>query len=311
VETHALCTLILIGATVWVSWLGFRDRVFEEKYLFWPEAILGWRQYYRVFTSGFLHLDWMHLGMNMFSLYLFGNVLEPALGPGPFLLIYFGSILGGSLLSLWVHRHHDYRALGASGGVSGLILAYVFLFPRGGIEMMFVLFAIPGWIYAIGYLTVSFYGMVRRVGNVGHDAHLGGSLAGMFIAAALQPDAIHRNLWLFAGVTVGSALLVLYLTKNSLFLPLSGFNFIGEKSRSAGTSRRFSPAKLFNAARIGIRPAPPGPTRADRRIDEILQKISEKGLHSLTDAEKNLLNTASELQRRRALRQKPKIGFPF
>jgi membrane associated rhomboid family serine protease len=299
-----------MAVTCWISYLGFRDPAFKEKYVFRPEAILAWRQYYRLVTSGFLHLDGMHLAMNMLTLYFFGPAIELVFGPGQFLLIYFGAILGGSLLSLCVHRRHDYRALGASGGVSGLILASIFLFPGGDIGMMFVPLPIPGWLYGIGYLTLSFYGMVRRLGNVGHDAHLGGSLAGMFIAAALHPDAIRRNLWLFTAVLVGTILLTLYLAKNPLFLPLEGFDFSRKKARPAAASRRFYPARILAAVRGQSQP-PARPTRAERQIDEILQKISESGIHSLTDAEKNLLKTISENQRRREVREKPKLGFPF
>jgi membrane associated rhomboid family serine protease len=302
---------VVIAVTCLTSWLGFRDRAFTDKYIFWPEAVLAWRQYYRVITSGFLHLDGTHLAMNMLSLYFFGPSIELTFGAGKFLLIYFGAILGGSLLSLWVHRHHDYRAVGASGGVSGLILAYILLFPGGAIGMFFLPIPIPGWLYGIGYLTYSFYGMVRRHDNIGHDAHLGGSLAGMFIAAAIQPDAIRRNLWLFAAITVGTVLLVLYVSKNPLFLPFAGFDFTRKKPRPASASRRFSPGGLLSAVRRRSSDTPPAPTRVDRRVDEILQKIAKNGMQSLTEAEKTLLNTAAEVQRRRAIREKPKSGFPF
>ena len=60
---------------------------------------------------------------------LFGPMVERFWGGTQFLVIYLAAILGGNLLSLLVHRHHDYRALGASGGVSGIILASVFMFP--------------------------------------------------------------------------------------------------------------------------------------------------------------------------------------
>ncbi len=67
----------------------------------------------------------MHLLANMYSLYSFGPTIELILGQLHFLLIYFGSVIGGSLLSLYLHRNHDYSAYGASGGVCGIIFAYV------------------------------------------------------------------------------------------------------------------------------------------------------------------------------------------
>src|SRR5262245_56430199 len=117
----AICTVVIIVLTIGVSLVGFHDPVFRNNHLFSVPEILAEKQYRRLITSAFLHANWRHLGLNMLSLYLFGLPIELHYGPGHFLLIYFASIIGGDLLSLWIHRHHEYRAYGASGGVSGLI----------------------------------------------------------------------------------------------------------------------------------------------------------------------------------------------
>src|SRR5256886_3561690 len=114
-------TFLLIVVTCVFSYQGFKSFTFERKYIFSPEAILAGKQYHRLVSSAFLHADWRHLIFNMVSLYLFGSGLELFLGKAQFLLVYFGSIVGGDLLSLYVHRHHVYYAYGASGGVSGVI----------------------------------------------------------------------------------------------------------------------------------------------------------------------------------------------
>ena len=185
----ALCNWVVILGTCGFSFAGFRDRGLEEKFIFWPRAILGGRQYYRLLTSGFLHADVWHLGMNMLSLYFFGPGIEARWGAAQFLVIYFAAIVGGNLLSLLVHRHHDYRAYGASGGVSGIILASIFLFPGGRIGVFPIPIGIPSWFYAVVFLAASFYGMKNQIGNVGHDAHLGGALVGFYTAAALHPPS--------------------------------------------------------------------------------------------------------------------------
>src|SRR5438132_12560286 len=102
-EPIALCNALIIGVTCLVSWLGFRSRAVEEKYIFEPQAILAWKEYYRLITSAFLHAGWSHLIWNMISLYLFGTMLAAIFGPTQFLLIYFGGVIGGNLLSLYVH----------------------------------------------------------------------------------------------------------------------------------------------------------------------------------------------------------------
>jgi len=99
-EPAAWCNLLLIVVTVVVSWLGFQHREIEEKYIFHPASILAGKEYYRLVTCAFLHAGWWHLGLNMVSLYSFGPAVEWYLGRGNFLFIYFGSVIGGSLLSL-------------------------------------------------------------------------------------------------------------------------------------------------------------------------------------------------------------------
>jgi membrane associated rhomboid family serine protease len=310
-ERYAYCNFAVMALTCWISFLGFRDAGFEGDYIFLPEAILARRQYYRLLTSGFLHLNWYHLGMNMVTLYFFGPLIELYYGPVQFLIIYLAAIVGGSLLALYVHRFHDYRALGASGGVSGIMLAHIFLLPGGSINMMFVPINIPSWLYAVAFLLASFYGMKRQMTNVGHDAHLGGALVGLFTAAALHPNVIRYSPRLFATISVGTALLFIYMARNPLFLPLDGFDFTRKESRPPRQRWSVSLQRLFRFPRRKSEAPPTTFIRPDRRVDAILQKISAQGLHSLTEEERKLMDEVSDKYRRRAAREKPSSGFPF
>src|SRR6266446_6608220 len=223
-ETLAIANFLVIVFTTIFSYRGFNDPQLVERFIFRPESILASKEYHRVFTSAFLHANWTHLIFNMLSLYLFGRHLELFLGVPQFLAIYVGAIVGGSLLSLLVHRHHDYRAYGASGGVCGIIFAHLLLFPGGGIYMFPFPFAIPSWLYAVGFLLGSFYGMkARNQANVGHDAHLGRAIVGLLLAAALNPWVVRDNLRLFLIVLVTASLLLVYLWFNPLLLPVSSF----------------------------------------------------------------------------------------
>src|SRR6266581_7311891 len=220
-EPIALCNALVIGLTCVVSWLGFKSHAFEAKYIFEPEAILAWKEYYRLLTSGFLHAGWWHLLVNMLSLYLIGRYVEFSFGAGHFLMIYFGAIVGGNVLSLYVHRHHEYRAYGASGGVCGIIFAYILLFPGAAIYQPPVPFAIPAWLYAIGFIAVSFVGMkANNKGNMGHDAHLGGAIVGLLIAAALHPEMARSNWKILLIVLSAAVVLLVYLWINPMFLPV-------------------------------------------------------------------------------------------
>jgi membrane associated rhomboid family serine protease len=308
-DQHEYINLAVIGITCWVSFLGFRDPAFKEKYFFWPQAILAWKEYYRLVTAGFLHLNFYHLLVNMMSLYFFGPAIEAEFGPVQFLIIYLAAIVGGNLLALFVHRHHDYRALGASGGVSGIIFAYILFFPGSSIlPFYFLPIAIPSWLYAIAFLLLSFHGMQRNLGNIGHDAHLGGALVGLFTAAVLHPAAIRYNAGLFAAILAAAILLAVYLVRNPLMLPLEGVDFTKSGDRP---SKGFSLRTIFGLPRLKKQSAPSPPTQKERQIDLILQKVSEHGIHSLTKDERNLLDSVSQKYRQRAERKKPDIGFPF
>lgn len=286
-----ICTYLIIAVTVWVSHLGFKSLAFEQKYIFNPEAILAGKEFYRLVTSAFLHSGWPHLIFNMFSFYMFAQLIEPVYGRAELLGIYFGAIVGGSLLSLYVHRHHIYQAYGASGGVCGVVFAYMLLFPGGSIRMLYLPIGIPAWIYAIGYITFSFVGMKENLGKVGHDAHLGGAIVGLLIAAGLHPDLTRDNLKIFLIVFFSAVLLLLYLWRNPTFLPLEAV------FQSPFSKRKASFAAL------------PQHKRENLQMDAILDKIATKGIQSLTKEEKSMLDRMSGKYQRRAESKRPESGL--
>ena len=273
-ESLPIATALTIIITVMVSLRGFKDDAFREKLIFDPHAILAFKEYHRLVSAALLHLDANHLFGNMLTLFLFGRSIEAVFGAEMFLVIYLVSIVGGDLLSLWLHRHHDYRALGASGGVCGILFAWILLFPGGGVGMFFIPISIPGWLYALGYLVYSFFALKHGWGNVGHDAHIGGAMMGLLLAAFLKPQAVVANPWLFAGMLTLGSVIFLYLWKNPLMLPLKSF-LPGREARR--------PAK----------PAPgSGPSEA--AVDAVLEKVSRAGLNSLTPKERSILQSAAK-----------------
>jgi membrane associated rhomboid family serine protease len=288
-EPLAWCSLLLIAVTCAVSYAGFRYREVEEKLIFRPENILTGKEYYRLVTSAFLHSGWSHLIWNMVGLYIFGRILEWSLGAMDLLLIYFGSVIGGSLLSLYVHRHHDYLAYGASGGACGVIFAYLLLFPGAGIGLYFVV-PIPGWLYAIGFMVGSFVAMKRAKDNIGHDAHLGGAIVGLLIAAALHPQAVRYNWLIFLLVLVPAILLLVYLWVNPLLLPIPSF---------------LDPAMRA----VNRRSELPAHKRENMEVDALLDKVAKDGVHSLTAKERAFLREVSNKYRRREESKKPESGL--
>lgn len=189
-----LVTLIIIAANVIISYKGFSNYSFFDKYKFQVGAVQRGEQI-RMFSSGFLHADSAHLFFNMFSLYFFADVVIFQLNSVQFLLIYFGSLALGSLLSLYFHKNeYHYSAVGASGAVMGVIYSAILLQPGMSLYMFFIPIPIPAYIFGIGYLLYSIYGMKNRIGNIGHDAHFGGAIGGYIITLVLSPWLFETNL---------------------------------------------------------------------------------------------------------------------
>ncbi|HCY97724.1 MAG TPA: rhomboid family intramembrane serine protease [Polaribacter sp.] len=193
IENINQAVLLIIIANVLVSMKGFKDSAFLDKYKFQVGRILSGEKI-RMLTSGFLHVDFMHLGFNMYALYLFGGIVAGILGIPNFLIIYFISLIAGNLYSLKYHKDEPYySAVGASGAVSGIVYASILLYPDMSLYLFFIPIPIPGYIFGVGYLLYSIYGMKKQLGNVGHSAHLGGAIGGFAITLALNPSLFATN----------------------------------------------------------------------------------------------------------------------
>jgi len=201
--------LIIIVANVLVSMKGFNDNSFFNQYKFQVGAIKSGDKL-RMVTSGFLHADWMHLGFNMYTLYLFGGIVNSYFGYSYFILIYFGSLLAGSLYSFSQNKDNDYySAIGASGAVSGIVFSSIILYPDMKLMMFPIPIEMPSYVFGIGYLLYSIYGMKKQLGNIGHAAHLGGAIGGYVITILLKPYLINQNLMIVGamGAIIGGLLL--------------------------------------------------------------------------------------------------------
>jgi membrane associated rhomboid family serine protease len=279
-------TIVLIIFTLVWSYLGLTNPLFRDRYIFSPTHVLVNRQYYRLLSCGFLHLNGWHLLFNMMSLYSVGAAIEISLGLGAgqvmLFAVFLGSIVGGSLLSLLLHRSDSgYRALGASGGVCGVIFAFVFLFP--GTWMSFFFIPMPSWLYAILFVLVSFIALRNQWGHVGHDAHLGGAIVGLLITTALYPAVVVWQPVLYAIVMGLSVLLFVDLYRNPLYLP--GQN----PFRRSYWRSRIEGFRIRRQARQEL--------DDQRTLNRLLSKISRSGMDSLTVFEKRKLRAISKRMR--------------
>lgn len=191
--------LVIIGLTVLVSWQGWQNRELFDRLKFQMDAILEGKQYDRMITSAFLHADAMHLIFNMFAFYIFAPVVLSMFSSLSFVLIYIISILVGSLVTILFHgKEKWYSAVGASGGVSGVVFSAIMIYPDMPLRLIFLpFFDFPAWAFALAYLGYSMFGMKSRHDNVGHAAHLGGSVAGIAVTLGMMPELINKLISLF------------------------------------------------------------------------------------------------------------------
>jgi membrane associated rhomboid family serine protease len=189
-----LITIIIIATNVIISYKGFGDYAFFEKYKFSVGGVQRGEKV-RVFSSGFLHVDMQHLLFNMLTLYFFAGPVIDYVEPLGFVIIYIVSLVFGSLLSFYFHKdEYHYSAVGASGAVTGVLYSAILLNPGMSLYMFFIPIPIPAYIFGIGYLLYSIYGMKNRIGNIGHDAHFGGAIGGFITTLILSPGLFQTNL---------------------------------------------------------------------------------------------------------------------
>lgn len=177
--------LVILVANALISYKAFNDSSFFRKYEFHIGSIRSGEQY-RMFSSGFLHVDLMHLLFNMFTLYMFAPFVINSVGAMYFAYLYFGSLIAGNLLTLYFHKdEYYYRAVGASGAVMGIIYSAILLEPN-----LYMYGFIPGYIFGFAYLLFSIYGMKAKNDNIGHVAHFGGAIGGFVITLVKFPFLI-------------------------------------------------------------------------------------------------------------------------
>ncbi len=180
-------TIIIIVITCIVSFVAFSNQKIINDLIFYPPAIAGQNQWYRFFSCGLIHADIPHLAFNMIALYMFGQLVENAFteifgvkGPVIYALLYITS-LAASLMPTYSKEkdNYQYRSLGASGAVSAVVFAGIFLFPLQKIGLLFIPIMIPGFIFGPIYLFISAYLSKRGGGSINHSAHIWGAIYGV------------------------------------------------------------------------------------------------------------------------------------
>ena len=266
-------TFLIIVLTVLVSYRGFKDSDFRARYDFEVGKVLWYKEYKRLVTSAFLHVNWWHLIFNMLAFYFFSMQLGMAAGFLAALLIYFAGIAGGNLFALYLRKHNSaYSVLGASAGVSAVMFACITLIPGMEIGLFFI--PIPGWLVGIAYLLFSMYGIRERKGGLGHEAHLAGGILGILIALLIRPSAFQYNTWVILLLLMPSLVFIFLLYRYPHYL-ITGRLF---------TRKNYTMEDRYNLQK----------KTEEEQVDEILEKINKKGIKSLSRKEREILENYSK-----------------
>ncbi len=203
VDQRMSALFILIGLTIGVSWFVQDKPMIKEKLLLRPYKVLKNGQLYRVLSHGFIHADFTHLAFNMFVLWQFGSLVELYLQqntgnlllgivPPSFITLYLGGVVAAAIPSLMKQGDNpNYASLGASGGVSAVMMSYILLFPT---QKLLLFFVIPMPAFVAGILFFAYERYMNKKGGTGiaHDAHLMGAIFGAVYILVLDSTTIPR-----------------------------------------------------------------------------------------------------------------------
>jgi membrane associated rhomboid family serine protease len=206
-----LLILVNVGAFA-VEWM-HGDRlgeflwrhVFIPARFFHPALYEGWSfsmSLWTVVTAMFLHAGFLHLAGNLLFLWIFGDNVEDALGHARYLVFYFASGAGATLIQAVLSSTSEVPNLGASGAIAGVLGAYFVLYPRARIVTLvplfifFPLIEVPAGLYLLGWFLLQFWMGSASIGaganaaahgGVAWWAHIGGFLSGVVLLYFLRP----------------------------------------------------------------------------------------------------------------------------
>lgn len=202
-------TLIAINIVVFLYELALPDPDLVRFVMHWgavPREITSGQDYVSIFTSMFLHAGWLHIAGNMLFLWVFGDNIEDTMGHFGYLVFYLLCGVAATMAHVYVHPNSTVPAIGASGAISGVLAAYMALFPHGLIRTLVlfgwlpVVFLVPAWIMIGYWVLLQFINGFLSLGlptaegeGVAYFAHLGGFVAGLVLVWFFRNEDAHRR----------------------------------------------------------------------------------------------------------------------
>lgn len=169
--------------------------------------------YLPFFSNMFLHAGWLHLILNMWTLWLFGPAIEDRLGSGRYLIFYLACGVLASFTHAVFNAHSVVPALGASGAIAGVLGCYLRLFPYARVIVLVPILFLPLFFEIYAFLFVGFWIAVQVLqgvadlftpatgGGVAWWAHIGGFVAGLVFAGLMSaPKSRYRSYYADEGI---------------------------------------------------------------------------------------------------------------
>jgi membrane associated rhomboid family serine protease len=160
------------------------------------------RDWFTILTSMFLHGSWLHLLGNMWFLWVFGNNIEDSMGHLRYIVFYLLTGTLGSLVHIYTDPGSMVPTVGASGAISGIMGAYLILYPRVRVQTLFwiIIFikiiAVPAWVVLIQWFVIQFlYWLMNTTGAEGGIAvwaHIGGFASGVLLIKLFEDRRLVR-----------------------------------------------------------------------------------------------------------------------
>ena len=209
----SLTVLILILFNIYFSFKGFNDIKFFKKFFFKINDIKN-GEYYRLISSGFLHVDNQHLLFNMLTFYFFGDIVLNFLGIFWFYILYIFCLFSGNILSYFInYQNNNYSAVGASGAITGILFSAILFYPDLQLALLFFPIPMPGYIFAIIYLAYTLYGIKKQNDGIGHSAHLGGAIGGISLSLFYEPNILMSSFNTLAVMIIVILIGIVYFKK--------------------------------------------------------------------------------------------------
>jgi len=183
--------------TVIISIIALRNAEIFDKLKFNPSHIENSKEWYRFFSYGIIHADYLHLFINMYVLWSFGKIVIYDFN------YFFGNLANLLFLALYVPalcisvipsfiRHKKnifYNAVGASGAVSAVVYASIILNPNAGLGFILIPISLPAWLFGTLYLIYTYFMSKKADTKIGHSSHLWGALYGLLFMLIAEPKS--------------------------------------------------------------------------------------------------------------------------